>query len=286
MNLDHIETYLEVIRTGSFRDAAKHLRISQPTVTQHIKKLEMALGATLVVRDRAGCVPAPNTDLFIQHAEGLIRLAVKARQALKSPRLSIGASSNIGIYMLQPYFQRFSQVYGRRLLLDMVIDRNDVIAQKLESGEVDVAAMEWWDGRQGYSAHTWKMEPMIVIVSLQHPWAKGGAISKSDLIGQPFIGGEGRTGTGRALRQCLGDLAGKLNVEMTLGSTEAVKNAVRAGLGISIVLASTVAEEVADGHLATVPVSDATLAKELFLIHRRGLPSDSFTVRFLNSLLN
>lgn len=285
MNLEHIETYLAVIRAGGFREAGKQLGISQPTVTQHIKKLEEAVGATLIVRDRAGCIPAPNTETFIQHAESLVKLAAKARQALRRPKLSIGAASNIGIYLMQPYFQRFSQLYDRRLDLDMVIDRNDVIARKLETGEVDVGAMEWWDDRQGFVARSWRKEPMVVIVPPTHPWASQKAISKADLVGQPMIGGEPHTGTGRILRQSLGDIAGQLTVAMNLGSTEAVKNAVRAGLGMSIVLASSVADEVTEGHLVAVPIKDAKLAKELFIIHRRGLPGDSFTVRFLDAMM-
>jgi DNA-binding transcriptional LysR family regulator len=273
MNLEHIETYLTVIRTGGFRAAGKELGVAQPTVTQHIRKLEEAVGATLVVRDRTGCVPAPNTEMFIQHAEALVALADKARQALRRPRLTIGAASNIGIYMLQPSFRRFSEEFGRRLDLNMVIDRNDVIAQRMETGELDVGAMEWWDGRQGF-------------VAPDHPWANRDGIMKGDLVGQPIIGGEAHTGTGRALRRCLGDLAQRLTVDMNLGSTEAVKNAVRSGLGISIVLASAVSEEVAEGHLAQVPILDAALSKDLFLIHRRGLPGDSPAVRFARTMMD
>jgi len=286
MNLEHIETYLAVIRLGGFRDAAKQLGISQPTVTQHIKKLEETVGSTLVVRDRAGCVPAPNTEAFIEHAQALVNLATKARQALRRPKLTIGAASNIGIYMLQPHFRRFSELYGRRLELGMLIERNDVIARKLELGEIDVGIMEWWDSRPGFSAHCWRKEEMVVIVPPDHPWAGSTGISKTDLIGQTMIGGEAHTGTGRILRQRLGDICDQLTVSMNLGSTEAVKNAVRAGLGISVVLASAVAEEAAAGHLASIPLKDAKLSKDIFVIHRKGLPDDSFSVRFLDSILH
>jgi len=72
---------------------------------------------------------------------------------------------------------------------------------------------------------------------------------------------------------------------MNLGSTEAVKNAVRAGLGISIVLASSVEDEVAAGHLVAVPIKGVNLDKDLFVVHRRGLPGDGFAARFLETIV-
>lgn len=285
MNLDHLATYLEVIRSGSFHEAGKKLGISQPTVSQHIKKLEAGVGARLIVRQRTGCIPAPHTEKFIQYAEAMLRLSQKARQALRRPTMSVGAASNIGIYVLQPYFSQFQQSYGDQLDVDMVIDRNDVIAQRLENGELDIGAMEWWSRRKGFVAYPWRQEPLVVIVPPGHAWASRSEIGKADLVGQPLIGGEAHTGTGRILRKCLGGISSRLTVTMSLGSTEAVKNAVRSGLGISIVMAAAVAEEVADGRLVAVPVGDADIFKELYLIHRRNLPEDSFPMRFVETVL-
>lgn len=285
MNLEHIETFLAVIDTGNFREAGRQLGVAQPTVSQHIKKLEDSVGATLVLRDRGGCVAAPNTESFVEYARAILKLAEKARLSLIYPRLTIGASSNIGIYLIQPYIHRFSEIYGRRLDLDVLIERNDVIAKKLDNSEIDVGTMEWWDHRPGYIAQSWYKEPLVVIVPPDHPWTELREINKVDLIGQPIIGGESHTGTGRILRQELGEIIEQLTVAMNLGSTEAVKNAVRAGLGISIVLQKSVADEVAEGHLATICIKDTKLSKELFVIHRRGLPSDSFALRFVNMLL-
>lgn len=285
LDLGQLETYLTLLRTGGFHETARQLGVSQSTVTQHIQKLEVTVGAALVVRSRSGCAPAPNTEPFARHAAALLRLASKTRRVLRRPVLTVGAASNIGIYILQPHLRRFRQLHGEGLDLEVVIDRNDVIADRLESGEIDLGAMEWWDDRRGLVARRWRKEPMVVIAPPDHPWARRKSITRRELVGQPMIGGEPHTGTGRILRRCLGAIADRLTIELTLNSTEAVKNAVRAGLGISIVLASAVAEEVEDRRLVVVPLEDASMAKELLLVHGATLPGRGHAARFVEMLL-
>jgi DNA-binding transcriptional LysR family regulator len=89
----------------------------------------------------------------------------------------------------------------------------------------------------------------------------------------PILGGEKGTGTGTLLKQYLGDRASQLKITMELGSTEAVKRAVQADLGISIVLSSSVINEVQAGKLVSIPLlcDRRSLSKNLFLIWRKTL---------------
>ncbi|MGO9567969.1 MAG: LysR substrate-binding domain-containing protein [Desulfomonilaceae bacterium] len=284
MNLEHVKSYLAVVRTGSYHKAAKHLGLAQPTVSQHIRKLEKTLGATLIIRDRNGCFMAPRTEAFARQAESLVRIADKARNALRRPTMTVGASTNVGTYLLQPMFKDFYEANRESLTLDLVIDRNDRIADRLESDEIDVAVMEWWDNRAGFVNRPWKKERLVVIVPPGHPWSTRKSISAEELMGERMIGGESATGTGRVLREALGDLMSEFHVAFKLGSTEAVKNAVQTGLGISMVLASSVVDEVKSGALKAIHIDGPWLEKELMVIHRRGLPSDSVAVRFAEKL--
>lgn len=280
MNLEHVKSYLALIRTGSYHKAAKQLGLAQPTVSLHIRKLEKALGTTLIIRDRNGCTMAPRTEAFARHAEAFVRLAEKARQALHRPTLTVGASTNVGTYLLQQAFREFYEEHHDSISLDMVIDRNDRIAELLESDEIDVATMEWWDGRPGFIYRSWKKEPLVVIVGSSHSWSNRDSIPAEALTEERIIGGESASGTGRILRESLGDLVSGLRVGFQLGSTEAVKRAVRNGLGISMVLASSVADEVSSGTLKALQIDGFSMEKELMVVYRRGLPADSMVVRF------
>lgn len=285
MNLEFLRSYLAVIRTGSFHGAARELGLAQPTVSQHVKKLEENLGATLVVRSSARCLPAARTETFVRRAEALLRFAEFARASLEHPAIVIGASSNIGVYLLSPYFKTFrSMLDNSSPRPDLVIASNEEILGRLERDEIDLGVTEWWNGRPGFVSRIWRREKLVVITQPDHPWAALREIDPGLLSEEPMIGGEPGTGTGRILREKLGPLVNSLRITLSLGSTEAVKNAVRNGLGVSIVFESSVADEARDGRLATLKLRDVELVKDLHVVHRRDMPTESPVLRFVDLL--
>jgi DNA-binding transcriptional LysR family regulator len=94
----------------------------------------------------------------------------------------------------------------------------------------------------------------------------------AELQTEPLLGGESGTGTGYLLRRQLGPIAASLNIIDGFGSTEAVKRAVRAGFGASIVMQASVADEVATGQLVALGIEGVELDKEIKLIVPAALP--------------
>jgi len=170
MNFEYVKSFLAVVQTGSFRQAAKQLGISQPAVSQNIKKLEASLNTQLIIRDRKGNQLTPAAQKLLPYAESIVLVTKRAVSALKSTNLRIGASSNIGIYLLPPYLKYHLEQYGNSYEVDLVIDANPLIADKLETGLVDIALMEWWDNRPGFTAQLWQSEELVFIVPPNHPW--------------------------------------------------------------------------------------------------------------------
>jgi DNA-binding transcriptional LysR family regulator len=283
LNLSQVQTFLAVIDEGGFQGAAQALGLAQPTVSQQLRKLEEALGVQLLVRTRNGSEPTGDGRVFLPYARGLIRTAERALAAVGGRSLSIGASSNVGTYLLPRRLHRFASETGAGF--DLVLGSNPETAGRLDGGEVDVAVMEWWDNRPGFSATPWRREPMVVIVAPTHPWAQRRSVTKALLLDQPLIGGEPGTGTGQLLRKAFGRNASRLRVTMQLGSTAAVKEAVKAGLGISLVLAGTVEEEVAAGTLKALRLSDADLSKELYIVLPDDTPETAPAARFAAALV-
>jgi len=283
LNLSQVQAFLAVIDEGGFQGAAQALGLAQPTVSQQLRKLEDVLGVQLVTRARNGSQMTADGRAFLPYARGLIRTAERALSAVGGRPLSIGASGNIGTYLLPRRLQRFASDTGAGF--DLVLGTNPETAGRLDGGEVDVAVMEWWDDRPGFSATPWLREPMVVIVAPSHPWARRRSVTKALLLDQPMIGGEPGTGTGTLLSKAFGRNAGRLRVAMQLGSTAAVKEAVKAGLGISLVLGGAVEEEVAAGTLVALRLADADLSKELFVVLPDGTPETSIAARFAAALV-
>jgi DNA-binding transcriptional LysR family regulator len=267
LNLAWAKTFLTLVETKSFQAAADQLQLAQPTVSQQIRKLEEELGVLLVHRSRSGCEPTEAAFAFMPYAQSLVRISEHAVKAVRTGRVRVGASSNIGIYLLPPYIRKFMRKHDPSLF-DLVIDCNPVIAQKLYDSELDVAVMEWWDERPGFIWKRWRSEPIVLIVPPDSPLAECRQISKARLAELELLGGERGTGTGRLLESYFAENGRLPRVSLQLGSTEAVKQAVKAGLGVSLVLQSTVTEEVRNGSLRAVALQRPKPEKDLFVIWR------------------
>lgn len=274
LNLRQVDAFVAVVEAGGFHEASRRLGIAQPTVSQQVRKLEAELGTALVERGRTRCVPTSKGALFLPHARLLLSIARRARERLSGRRVTIGASSNIGTYLLPPSLRRLRD---RRpeIEVELRVGSNPEMAERLETGEIDLAFMEWWDGRPGFEVLPWRRERLLVVVGPDHPWAGRQEVEAGELCLHPLLGGEKGTGTGTLLRRALGEAADALRAEGGFGSTEAVKRAVRAGLGISVVFESAVADEIAGGSLHGLKVAGADLAKDLLLVLPQGLPAGS-----------
>lgn len=286
MNLEWLRTFVSISQTKSFRATAKQLEISQPTVSQHIKHLETAFDSQLVIRNHNGSQLTPAGHNLLPYAESLLSLWQKTQASLHWQKLVVGASSNIGIYLLPPYLKDYQEKYADTCPVELTIGNNPTIADQIESGQIDLALMEWWDNRPGFTSQLWRSEELVAIAPADHPWKRYLSLSIETLFETELLGGERGTGTGRLLQHYLGDLVHQLKITMQLGSTEAVKRAVQAGLGISIVLSSSVAAEVREGKLTAVPLTlnRQFLTKKLFVIWRENISEISPPMKLVEIL--
>jgi len=279
LNLVHARTFLAVLGERGFRAAARDLKLSPSTVVEHIKQLEQDLAAPLLVRRRGVVEPTSQGAAFAPLARALLDTAARSRIVIAQTSLHVAASSNIGTYLLQSMLAAFQAIDPLRV--DVWVGRNHDVAERLTNGSADVALMEWWDGRPGFCERSWRKEPLVVVVAPDHPWATRRAIEPAELASQTLLGGEPGTGTNTALKKVLGPVADNLTAIAGLGNTEAVKRAVRAGRGVSLVIASAVTDEVRAGQLVALPLSGVELVKELKIIFPVGLPETAPASRFV-----
>ncbi|HVX92154.1 MAG TPA: LysR family transcriptional regulator [Xanthobacteraceae bacterium] len=271
LNLEHLDTLLALLESGSFARAGARLGLAQSSVSQHLKRLEDTLGVPLIRRDRRGCRPTAAAMRLLPSVKGLLRLEERVVGAARQWSLRLGACSNIGIYLLPDLLRDFRERGGRQP--ELVIASNPEVVSRLERAEVDAALLEWWEPREGFRCAPWRAEPLVVIVAPGHPLSGRSTVSRSELAAMPLIGGEEGTGTGRLLRAYFAG-AGMPRLSMQLGSTEAVKRAVEAGLGASLVLSCAVVNEIREGRLCALALADRPLQKALRLVWRDDLPND------------
>jgi DNA-binding transcriptional LysR family regulator len=268
LNLTHARSFVTVIATRGVRAAARELDLAPSTIVDHIRQLEEVLAAPLVVRQRGSAMPTDQGARFLPLARALVETAGRVRSLIHLPALRLAASSNVGTYLLQPHIAAFRQCAG--IPVEQWIGSNSDVVARLERGEADVAAMEWWDGRPGFTARTWRREPLVVIVGSGHRWARGRSVTVTDLQTEPLLGGESGTGTGYLLRRQLGPIAQSLTIIDGFGSTEASRRVAPAA--VRRVMEASVADEVATGRLVALRIEGIELDKEIMLIVPETLP--------------
>ena len=274
-NLAQVQTFLAIVDEGGIQSAAERLSCSQPTVSQQLRKLEEFLGVPLVVRNRARAVPTRHGQLFLPQARSLLATSDRALDVIEQRRLVIWASGNTGVFLAPRAIAAFEKGHDRAGCVDLMISSNRHAVDALLSGEADLIMTEWSEDQASVEWHSWRREKLVVIVAPGHPLARRKRISKEELFDFPVIGGESGSGTGRILRNLFGNDLDKLKVRRQLGSTAAVKEAVKANLGVSIVLAYAVTDEVSFGTLIAIDFEEADIFKSLFLGLSKESPQSS-----------
>jgi len=262
--------------------AARAVYLSQPTVSSHIKDLESYFECKLVDRLGRGVVPTKAGSLLYDYATKIIALKQEAEDALAEfqgkikGRLSVGGSTIPAGYILPPLLGRFKLDYPEVVVTLVQGDTERIIRDTLE-GNVEL-------GIVGARAKEIQLiqekiinDEMFLIVPGRHKWARRGHVVMDELISEPFIMRELGSGTRRSIEQVLdkaGYSLGALNIVAEMGSTEAIRQGIKADVGISILSECAVVEELATKDLKKVKIHGLSFKRAFYLtVHRQRTQS-------------
>ncbi|NNJ13637.1 LysR family transcriptional regulator [Chloroflexales bacterium ZM16-3] len=287
LNIHLVRVFAAVAEHGSFTRAAEALSISQSAASRDVQELERQLGLPLLERRARGVAPTEAGVLLADHArrifdiERLAEESLAALRGLQRGRLAIGASSTIGIYMLPPLLGTFGRRYpGIELFLD--IGNTQQIVERILDHRLDVAFLEGPVESSGLQITPWREDDLVVIAAPDHPLALRQQLLAADLAGAPFVLREVGSGTREVMEQALAGAGVAVKAVMELGSTEAVKQAVAADLGISIVSRYTIQLELAAGRLAVLPLGDLRIQRGLTCAQLADRPASPALAMWLN----
>jgi DNA-binding transcriptional LysR family regulator len=279
LDLYKLEIFYWVAELKSFSQAAELLSLRQPTVSAHVQELEEALGDKLLYRVRGRVSLTPLGRLLAERAKNLLAFkretiaAVEQFHGTLSGELWVGGSNIPGQYLLPPKLGAFVMKYpGVKPMLrigDSAGIIEDVLDGKVELGFV---GFKGDNGRLSFEK-IWNDE-MVLAVPRDHPWRRRKSVQLSDLRSEKFISRERGSGTLGSFRQLLAKHRQSpdklLNIAMELGSTEAVKEALMAGFGISILSRISIRRELAEGSIVEVPIRGLTLKRDFYKVfHKR-----------------
>jgi DNA-binding transcriptional LysR family regulator len=278
MELRKLDVFCKIVELKSFTRTAEAVLLSQPTVSEHIRNLEEELGQKLVDRLGREVLPTPAGKLLYGYAKKIQRLQHDALQAIEQysgkliGRLMLGSGTIPGTYILPYIIGQFRGEYPS-IKATLRIAGSRLIAKEVVSGELELgviganwndASLEW---QEIFSDH------LALVVHPKHRWANRDSVNPEELLTEPFILRETDSGTRKVVEQILADhgiKAANMEEVAEIGSTAAIKEAVRAGLGVSILSERAVADDVRYGTLTTVALKGVRLERPFYIIRRKN----------------
>lgn len=289
MDLRRLEIFAKVAELGSFSRAAEALYLTQPTVSEHVRALEDELGVQLLDRLGRGAAATRAGELLLGYARRILTLAAEARQAVDqfqgrmSGELIVGGSTIPGEYVLPGLVAEFRAKYPD-VSITLLIGSSRQVTTWLEEGRVEVGIVGARPASRTLESRELMSDELVVVVGAGHPWAARKAVTLSDVTSEPMIVRERGSGSRGALEQALksaGTDLGDFRVVAEMGSTQAIKQAVRAGVGIAIISQRAVELECHAKLVACLRIEDLTITRAFSIVTSRERSRSPLAQAFL-----
>jgi DNA-binding transcriptional LysR family regulator len=269
-----LQVFYTVAKQLSFTKAAELLYMTQPAVTFQVKQLEEHFNTRLFERSHGRISLTPAGELVMGYADRILSLSAEmdARVGEMTGQvtgpLMIGASTTIAEYQLPRILGEFKARHPE-VQARLTVANSETIEGKIADHTLDVGLIESQSHHPNLSNHVCCDDELVMICAPNHSLASKTTVDAKQLAEQPYVSREQGSGTREVIDQYFLDHGinpDDLHIEMELGSREAIKGAVEAGLGIAILSASTIVKEIKLGDLVAVRL-DPPLFRPLSLVY-------------------
>ena len=271
-----LEVFVAIARAGSFRRAAEALHLSQPALSQHVAELERVLGARLFDRLNRAVKLTEAGRILEDHAHRLFATVASAREViadlggLKRGSLVVGASTTPGIYVLPRVIAAFRDRYPG-INLAVQIGNSALIEERIRANELDLGVVG------GHALHAGEecltaglVDELLLVVPPAHRWARRREVAPGRLTTERLLIREPGSATRLVTERALQQHGVRLGASMELGHTEAIKQAVMAGLGIAFISVHAVRGEVASRRLSALRLEGVRIRRHFHVIHNEA----------------
>ena len=294
IDLRKLKVFLKVYETQSFSKTSKLLYLAQPTVTLHIKDLEEILGVKLLDRNTRKVIPSKAGKVVYEYGKEIINLLKEMEKELeifkdeKRGIVEIGGSTIPGQYILPKIIKSFKEKYPRISVYLKVGDSREIV-EKVIKGDFDL----------GMVGAVFKNKELVYIpcyedeiVLIAPPDFPKDEISLEELYDISLIKREEGSGTWENAIESLQkkglDIL-KLNIVGEMGSTEAIKESVKAGLGCGFISSLAIELEKALNLLKVIKIKNIFIKRKFYLIYpkvKKITSSEEKFIKFIKKFSN
>lgn len=294
-DLRQLEIFCKVVELGSFSKAADAVFLVQASVSERIASLERMVGTKLLDRLGREIVPTKAGELLYKHSLLLLDmkrtacLEIKNFLGLRQGEVNIGGSTIPGEYILPEIIGRFHKKYPLVSAILTIADTQE-IERRVLKGDLELGVIGSKSYHKSLIHHQLWKDELILAVSVHHRWAKKKMVSLKELFEEPFILREVGSGTLKIIENYLRDSGSRgtesLQVVARFGTSTAVKEGIKAGLGISILSSRALDTELKAGVVKALKVKDLSMSRSFYLIRDRRRIASPLCQAMLNFLLS
>ncbi len=284
-----LKVFHTVARLLSFTKAAEALHMTQPAVTFQVRQLEEYFNTRLFDRTHNKVNLTTAGERVSEFAERIFDLYSEMENSVRdltgeiSGALTIGASTTIAEYMLPALLGEFKNRYPE-IKLRLKVSNSEGIVSMVEHNVIDLGVVEAPVANKNLIVEVCHIDRLVVVAPPDHELvSRGGTVSASEIADFPFVSREEGSGTREVITQYLSDEninLGDMNFSLELGSPEAIKGAVEAGMGITIISRSIIDKELKLNRLCELQL-DPPLNRPFSFVRQR----QKFRVTVMEELL-
>lgn len=280
-----LEIFEKIAATGSVTKAGEELLLTQSAVSMALSQLEQQSVTPLFERSGRRLLLNDSGRLLLTEARDImmgvrrIELMLQGDSDQLVGELLIGGSTTIGNYLLPALLGTFARQYPKTRV-ELRVGNTQQVAEWLESGDLDIAFVEGPCHSRGLVAVNWRDDELVVVTAPDHQWAKQKYATAEMLASAPWIMREKGSGTREVFENAMEIAGASYAIALEFGHTEAIKNGVASGLGVSCLSRIAVHRELEYGLLVEVK-SPLLLSRSLTLLKRRESCCTSLLTAFL-----
>ncbi|CAH0296465.1 HTH-type transcriptional activator CmpR [Peribacillus frigoritolerans] len=277
MKLENLKMFCLVVDEGSISQAARLSFLSQPAVTRQIHQLENYYNTLLFDREEGRLRVTEAGKLLYPFAKAIVNDFNHSKEVIQqstgkyNANLIVGASLTIGEYLLPSLLGRFKKQQPE-IKVTLTIKNTPRVLEDLSNDVIDLALVEGLVENTDFIVDKFAEDELILVCPSDHPWKDRKEIQLEELGNERMIWRESISGTRLIVENMLREygVLEKIESYMEIGSTQAIKSAVEAGLGISILPRLTVARELEQGFLREVDIYRINMARNLWLVRKNN----------------
>jgi DNA-binding transcriptional LysR family regulator len=275
MELDQLKLFADLVREQSFTKVAEKNFLTQPAVSLRIRNLEEELGTRLLERTTRKVLVTEEGRILYEYARDILSKAEEVKMVLLERQDKIVGSvrlatvHSIGLHELPAYLKRYITNYPQ-VVLHIDYHTGDIVHRMVQDGDVDLGIVAYPEPKPNLVVLPFLEDELVAICNEEHAFAGRETMPLHDLHDQPFIAFDEGIPTRKAIDAVLARRHIRVNIKMQCDNIEILKRMVEVGLGVSIVPRFSVQNEVEQGLLHCLTISDYSFKRPLALIHRKG----------------